>query len=141
MADTHEAGDLPSAPVPATFPQQSQQAYPEDYVLRPTTVSSEASSRNESRHGDVEVLNIGPAVLSASSSPSSPRKEPSEKLGSQHVHVQSLRPIVQDNQTLNNSFSQPLQVTWRPSLLRIGPLMGLAALLFAFLQILASYAV
>lgn len=36
---------------------------------------------------------------------------------------------------------KPRESSWNPSLLRIAPLTGLAALLFAFLQIWASYAI
>lgn len=44
----------------------------------------------------------------------------------------------------NDSKSEQLtshQHAWRPSIYRIGPLAGLTALTFAFLQIFASYAV
>jgi hypothetical protein len=37
--------------------------------------------------------------------------------------------------------SSEIHPQWRPSLLQVGPLVGFAALLFAFLQTLASYAI
>lgn len=41
----------------------------------------------------------------------------------------------------SSTHSRGIHPEWRPSLLQLGPLLGLAALVFAFLQILASYAV
>ena len=45
-----------------------------------------------------------------------------------------------DNESMQESI-KPIHSSWRPSILRIGSLTGLLALLFAFLQIFASYAV
>ena len=43
--------------------------------------------------------------------------------------------------TIRTEPSEPPPVDWKPSLLRIGPLVGLFAICFAVLQIIASYAV
>jgi hypothetical protein len=53
--------------------------------------------------------------------------------------VRPMEPTPTDIETGNTIFEQPS--AWRPSVLRIGPLVGLAALAFAAAQIVASFAV
>lgn len=62
----------------------------------------------------------------------------SEKPGSEKIRTVSS--FETDKESIQES-TKPIRSSWRPSIFRIGPLTGLLALLFAFLQIFASYAV
>lgn len=61
----------------------------------------------------------------------------------QHITEKSTFQDVAEVQSNKSKTSAPdrIRSTWRPSVFRVGPLAGLVALVFAFLQIFASYAV
>ena len=55
--------------------------------------------------------------------------------------VDSDYPVHESPTSNGPPFDRIKHIAWRPSLLRIGPLFGIGALVLAFLQILAAYAV
>ncbi|KAK5168607.1 uncharacterized protein LTR77_005916 [Saxophila tyrrhenica] len=55
-------------------------------------------------------------------------------IASHHLHIVELPPSSESCEEIKKPLSRP----WRPSVFRIGPLIGLVALLFAFLQVFAT---
>ena len=108
-------------------------------ALYATHSSAEEQDAVSSQNG-----NFDRHALSHSESTSAPRRGGSQKsndasspstLAATKSPSWSVQKPEQSTNSENDSFP------WKPSILRIGPLMGLAALAFAFLQTFAAYAV
>jgi hypothetical protein len=115
----------------------------EDRTTSHSTTDAEIpNSSHEERH--VEPTGPNSPTDSPTNSGRSPTalvQTPATDVSTEDGKLQSIINTAPRSSLDSGKNGKPQSRPWRPSILRLGPLAGLIALLFSFLQIFASYAI